>query len=72
MKQWKEDFLTLWKNKWYKAVLIAAAVCSYGFLITHQTIGIDDTPYDYYFEEGLIAIVGRWVLFLLNKYQIFG
>ena len=67
MKQWKEDFLTLWKNKWYKAVLIAAAVCSYGFLITHQTIGIDDTPFDYYFEEGLIAIVGRWVLFLLNK-----
>jgi len=43
------------------------AVCSYGFLITHQTVGIDDTPYAYYFEEGLNAIVGRWFLFLLNK-----
>lgn len=67
MQKWKEDFLTLWKNKWYRYVLILTAVCSYGFLITHQTVGIDDTPYAYYFEEGLVAIVGRWVLFLLNK-----
>lgn len=67
MQKWKEDFLSLWKNKWYRYVLILTAVCSYGFLITHQTVGIDDTPYAYYFEEGLVAIVGRWVLFLLNK-----
>lgn len=67
MQKWKEDFLTLWKNKWYRYVLILTAVCSYGFLITHQAVGIDDTPYAYYFEEGLVAIVGRWVLFVLNK-----
>lgn len=48
-------------------MLALAAIGSYGFLITHQTVGIDDTPYAYYFEEGLVAIVGRWVLFLLNK-----
>lgn len=48
-------------------MLCLTAVCSYGFKVTHITIGIDDTPYAYYFEEGLIAIVGRWVLFLLNK-----
>lgn len=40
---------------------------SYGYLVTHQTVGIDDTPYAYYFEEGLAAIVGRWVMFLVNK-----
>ena len=39
----------------------------YGYKVTNVTIGIDDTPSLYYFEEGLIAIVGRWVLFLLNK-----
>lgn len=48
-------------------MLALTALCSYGFKVTHITIGIDDTPYAYYFEEGLAAIVGRWVLFLLNK-----
>lgn len=47
--------------------LIFTAIFSYGFLITHQTVGIDDTPYALYFEEGLATIVGRWVLFLINK-----
>ncbi len=49
------------------AVMSLTAVCSYGFLVTHQTVGIDDTPYAYYFEEGLNAIVGRWFLYLANK-----
>jgi len=63
----KEDFLVICKNKVYWWMLSLTAVCCYGFLITHQTVGIDDTPYAYYFEEGLNAIVGRWFLFLLNK-----
>ena len=48
-------------------LLLLTAVCAYGYKVTNATIGIDDTPSLYYFEEGLIAIVGRWVLFLLNK-----
>ena len=48
-------------------ILLLTAVCAYGYKVTNATIGIDDTPSLYYFEEGLIAIVGRWVLFLLNK-----
>lgn len=48
-------------------MLACTAVCSYGFMITNYAISIDDTPYAYYFEEGLAAIVGRWVLYLLNK-----
>lgn len=67
MKNQMETFQYFIKNKFYMAVLSLAAAGSYGFLITHQTVGIDDTPYAYYFEEGLAAIVGRWVLFLLNK-----
>lgn len=47
--------------------LSLTAMCSYGFLVTHATVGIDDTPYTYYFEDGLVAIVGRWALYLLNK-----
>ena len=67
MKQVKEQFSYFLKNKIYCAMLTLTAVMGYGFMITHQTIGIDDTPYAYYFEEGLSAIVGRWVFFLLNR-----
>lgn len=48
-------------------ILLLTAVGAYGYKVTNATIGIDDTPSLYYFQEGLIAIVGRWVLFLLNK-----
>ncbi len=67
MKKWFHYLEIFLKNKIYMCVLILTAVCAYGFKIIHPTIGIDDTPYSYYFEEGLAAIVGRWVLFLLNK-----
>ena len=67
MKKWLEDIRFFWKNKYYCMALYLTAVLSYGYLITHQTVGIDDTPYAYYFEEGLAAIVGRWVMFLVNK-----
>lgn len=72
MKEYKESFLCLCKNKLYLSLLILTAVMAYGFMITHQTVGIDDTPYAYYFQEGLVAIVGRWVLFLLNKIFFIG
>ncbi len=67
MQQWKQYTAAFIKNKAYMLSLSLTALFSYGFLITHQTVGIDDTPYAYYFEEGLNAIVGRWFLFLLNK-----
>lgn len=66
-KKWLGEIQYFLKNKIYMAVLSLTAVCSYGFLVTHQTVGIDDTPYAYYFEEGLNAIVGRWFLYLVNK-----
>ncbi len=67
MERYKENFMGLCKNRLYLLVLSLAAVLSYGFMVTHPTVGIDDTPYAYYFQEGLVAIVGRWVLYLLNK-----
>ncbi len=55
-------------HKTYMILLTLTAICSYGFKIVHPAMGIDDTPYAYYFEEGLAAVVGRWVLFVLNKF----
>ncbi len=68
MKSWKENLTYFYKDKVYMLMLCLTAVCSYGYNVTHFTIGIDDTPYAYYFGEGLAAIVGRWVLFVLNKF----
>ena len=68
IRSWIEDVRNLWKKKSYCLALGLTGLFSYGYLITHQTVGIDDTPYAYYFEEGLAAIVGRWVMFLLNKF----
>lgn len=48
-------------------MLSLTAVFAYGFFVTHQTVGIDDTPYTYYFEDGLNVIVGRWFMYVLNK-----
>ena len=67
MKEWLEEYKSFWKNKFYCLMLGLTGLLSYGYLVTHQTVGIDDTPYAYYFEEGLAAIVGRWVMFLVNK-----
>lgn len=71
MEQWKEDLLHFGKSKFYGILLLMSAIGGYGYLVTHATVGIDDTPYAYYFEEGLVAIVGRWVLFVLNKFLRF-
>lgn len=67
MKKWMGYLGHFYRNRVYMLLLSVTALFSYGFMVTHYTIGIDDTPYAYYFEEGLAAIVGRWVLFLLNK-----
>ena len=67
MQKWKGYGNCFLQNRLYMGILLLAAVCAYGYKVTNATIGIDDTPSLYYFEEGLIAIVGRWVLFLLNK-----
>ncbi len=67
MKKIGQEFMWFLRQKIYVALLSLAAVCSYGFEITHHSIGTDDTAVSLYFEEGLSVAVGRWVLFLLNK-----
>lgn len=66
-KKWSGHIRKFAENRVYMGILLLAAIGAYGYKVTHTAIGIDDTPSLYYFQEGLIAIVGRWVLFLLNK-----
>lgn len=72
MEKWKERFLYFTRNKIYVLLLGLTAAAAYGFMITHHAIGMDDTPYALYFEEGMSAIVGRWVTYVLNKVVMIG
>ena len=67
MGNYVSDMKKVYNNKAYVLLLILTALCGYGFKVVHPVMGIDDTPYAYYFEEGLAAVVGRWVLFVANK-----
>ena len=48
--------------------LLLMMCVSYATLLHNPTIGIDDTSFDVYYEEGVSPAMGRWVLFLLNKF----
>ncbi len=68
MKRLWADLKYFLKNKIYLSVVSLVALFSYGFAMTNPSIGIDDTCIDLYFEEGIAPAVGRWVLYLLNKF----
>ncbi len=68
MKEFWKDIHFFWTNKFYAAVVSLAAVCSYGFKVSHEAIGIDDTCIPLYFEQGLAPAVGRWTLYVINKF----
>lgn len=68
MKAFWEDIRYFWSSKVYVLVVSLTAVCSYGFKISHETIGIDDTCIPLYFEDGLAPAVGRWTLYVINRF----
>ena len=51
-------------NWWIIALVV---VLSYGFLLTNQSIGIDDENFDFYFKNNGIVAAGRWGSWLLYK-----
>lgn len=65
-KELFQDIKNLKNGKWIVRILIAVAVLTYGYFVTHSTIGMDDTAIETYFVEGFAPYVGRWTLFLLN------
>lgn len=51
----KENFISYIKDPIYMLLLIITAVGSYGFLITHYSVSVDDLEYDRYYFGELIA-----------------
>ncbi|MBP9988747.1 MAG: glucosyltransferase domain-containing protein, partial [Ruminococcus sp.] len=51
----KDNILKYLNDRIYMLFVILTAVGSYGFLISHHTVGIDDLEYDFYYRGGLFA-----------------
>lgn len=65
-KIWKEaESLLRWKP--YIICMLVMLIATYGSLVLHPTIGIDDTAWKVYFVDGVAAVMGRWVLYAINK-----
>lgn len=67
MKKYLDTFKEFLNSRLYCGILVLVGVCTYGFLISHYAIGIDDTAIPLYFDEGLAPYMGRWTLYTLNK-----
>ena len=67
MKQLQDDITFFWKQKFFLVMLCITAVGCYGYAITHEAIGVDDTMVDVYLQDGLVAVHGRWTMYLVNK-----
>lgn len=62
-----KDIKELKGKKWIIGIMTLVAIVTYGYFLTHSTIGLDDTAIERYFIGGWAPYVGRWTLFLLNK-----
>ena len=72
MQQLRDDVLFFLKQKVFAIWLFITTVGCYGFAITHESIGVDDTLVDIYVQDGLTVVMGRWTMFLVNKFFHFG
>lgn len=67
MERYWKDIKDILRSGVYIFCVGFVAFCAYGYEFMHLSIGIDDTAVALYYEDGLEPIMGRWVLFLLNK-----
>lgn len=63
---WKEVG-KIFQNKKYILCMLVTLFATFGSLLTNPTIGIDDTAWKVYFVDGVAAVMGRWVLYVMNK-----
>ncbi|MFI3238403.1 MAG: glucosyltransferase domain-containing protein [Lachnospiraceae bacterium] len=55
------------KNKLFSTATLITLLVSYGSMLINPTIGVDDTAWKVYFIDGVSPIMGRWVLYVINK-----
>lgn len=71
INDYKEQIKYFISNKIYVVTIIIVAILSYGFTITHYSIGIDDLCFDRYVNGTYLLSAKRWGTWLLyNIFQI--
>lgn len=71
LKEYNKTVIELLKDKKYIIIFLIVTLLSFGFAITHTSVGPDDLCFDRYFKDTYILSQGRWVTFLLyNILQI--
>ena len=60
IKEYYEEIKDLLKNKTFSILILLVTILSYGFTITHYSIGIDDLCFDKYVTGTYIISAGRW------------
>lgn len=55
------------RTKKYWMWTIAIVIITYGFLLTNQSIGVDDDSFRFYFDQNGVALSGRYGYLLLKK-----
>lgn len=61
------DLKDFGKKRAYVICLVLTMALSYATLLHQPTVGIDDTSFGIYYEDGVSPAMGRWCLFLINK-----
>lgn len=67
IKEIYSEAMELWRKKCFAAGIVLTMVLSFGTLLLNPTVGIDDTSFGLYYEDGVSPAMGRWCLFLINK-----
>lgn len=62
-----EEIQFFFRQKLFMAATLLTLAGSYGFAVTHESIGPDDTMVKLYLGQGMEAYMGRWTLYLVNK-----
>lgn len=65
IEEYKNEIKSLVTNPKYIIPIIFAAILSYGFAITHYSIGVDDLCFDRYISGTYILSAKRWGTWLL-------
>lgn len=65
IKEYLEETKNILKNKKIIITILLVTILSFGFTITHESVGPDDLCFDRYFKDTYILTQGRWVTFIL-------
>ncbi len=75
MSEYKNQLIHFLKSKKYMISVIMTFILSFGFAITHESMGIDDISFDRYLDGGMYWLsqnrYGMWIIYNLLNIKAF-